>query len=119
MLRLRHRRAPLFATVAAVALGAALVAACAGLFDTALRLDAPPKRLAGADVVVAGAELGDGAHVRLRVAALLDGSSRHASTILPAALLAAHTTDRLPSTCSSRATACATGSPGRSRTTPS
>ena len=55
-MRLRQRRAPLLATLVAVALGAALVAACGGLFETALRLDAPPQRFAGADVVVAGAE---------------------------------------------------------------
>ena len=55
-MRLRQRRAPLLATLAAVALGAALVAACGGLFETALRLDAPPQRFADADVVVAGAE---------------------------------------------------------------
>ena len=45
-MRLRQRRAPLLATLAAVALGAALVAACGGLFETALRLDAPPQRFA-------------------------------------------------------------------------
>ena len=55
-MRLRQRRAPLLATLAAVALGAALVAACAGLFETALRLDAPPQRFAGADIVIAGTE---------------------------------------------------------------
>ena len=38
-----------------------------------------------------GMVLGDGAHVRLRVAALLGGSSRYASIVLPPALLAAHT----------------------------
>jgi putative ABC transport system permease protein len=56
MPRLRHRRAALFATLIAVALGAALAAACAGLFETALRLDAPPQRLAGADAVIAPVE---------------------------------------------------------------
>ena len=55
-MRLKQRRAPLLATLAAVALGAALVAACGGLFETALRLDAPPQRFAGADVVVAASE---------------------------------------------------------------
>ena len=40
--------------------------------------------------------LGDGAHVRLRVVALLDGSSRNRSIILPAALLTAHTTSGRP-----------------------
>jgi putative ABC transport system permease protein len=52
----RHRRAPLVALVAAVALGAAIAAGCAGLLETALRLDTPPKRLAGADLVVAAPE---------------------------------------------------------------
>ena len=56
MRRLKHRRAPLLATLVAVALGAALVSGCAGLFETALRLDAPPERLAGATLVVAGPE---------------------------------------------------------------
>src|SRR4051794_41337329 len=56
MPRLRHRRAALFATLMAVALGALLASACAGLFETALRLDAPPVRLAGADAVVAPPE---------------------------------------------------------------
>jgi putative ABC transport system permease protein len=56
MPRLRLRRAPLWATVAAVALGAALASTCAGLLETAVRLDAPPKRLATAGVVVAAPE---------------------------------------------------------------
>jgi len=56
MPRLSHRRAALFATLVAVALGAALASACAGLFETALRLDAPPHRLAASDAVVAPAE---------------------------------------------------------------
>ena len=56
MPRLRHRRAALFATLMAVALGALLASACAGLFETALRLDAPPVRLADADAVVAPPE---------------------------------------------------------------
>ena len=57
MPRLRHRRAALFATLVAVALGAALASACGGLFETALRLDAPPSpRLAAYDAVVAPAE---------------------------------------------------------------
>jgi putative ABC transport system permease protein len=60
MPRLKHRRAALFATLVVVALGAALAAACAGLFETALRLDAPPQRLAHADAVIAPAE-----HARL------------------------------------------------------
>jgi putative ABC transport system permease protein len=38
-----------------------------------------------------GMVLGDGAHVRLRVVAILDGSSRNRSIILPAKLLRAHT----------------------------
>ena len=57
MPRLRHRRAALFATLVAVALGAALASACGGLFETALRLDAPPSpRLAAYDAVIAPAE---------------------------------------------------------------
>ena len=57
MPRLRHRRAALFATFVAVALGAALASACGGLFETALRLDAPASaRLAGYDAVVAPLE---------------------------------------------------------------
>ncbi|WP_028063466.1 FtsX-like permease family protein [Solirubrobacter soli] len=57
MPRLRHRRAALFATLVAVALGAALASACGGLFETALRLDAPPSpRLAAYDAIVAPAE---------------------------------------------------------------
>jgi putative ABC transport system permease protein len=56
MRRLKHRKAPLLAIVAAVALGAALMTACAGLLQTALVLDAPPHRLAGADVVVTASE---------------------------------------------------------------
>jgi putative ABC transport system permease protein len=51
-----HRRAPLVALLAAVALGAALAAACAGLLQTALQLDTPPHRLATADLVVAAPE---------------------------------------------------------------
>jgi putative ABC transport system permease protein len=54
--RLKHRKAPLLATLMAVALGAALVAACGGLFETALHLEAPPQRLAHAEVVVAASE---------------------------------------------------------------
>ena len=52
MRRLKNRRAPLFATLFAVALGAALVATCGGIFETALRLDAPPEKLASGDIVV-------------------------------------------------------------------
>jgi putative ABC transport system permease protein len=59
-----------------------------------------PKDAAGdLDVHVGGSVgmvLGDGAHVRLRVVALLDASRRYASIVLPPALLAAHTTARLP-----------------------
>src|SRR4051812_31964706 len=51
-----HRRAPLVALITAVALGAALAAACAGLLETALRLDTPPHRLAAAQLVVAAPE---------------------------------------------------------------
>jgi len=53
---MRLKRTPLFAVLAAVALGAALAAACAALLLTALRLDAPPQRLEHADVVITGGE---------------------------------------------------------------
>lgn len=40
-----------------------------------------------------GLMLGDGAHVRVRVVALLGGPSRYAALVLPPALLAAHTSN--------------------------
>ncbi|WP_232663221.1 FtsX-like permease family protein [Pseudonocardia sp. TRM90224] len=51
---LRFRAAGFAATFVAVLLGCALLVACGGLFETALRLDAPPQRYAGAPVVVTG-----------------------------------------------------------------
>jgi putative ABC transport system permease protein len=53
---LAHRRAALVAILVAVCVGAALASACAGILETALRLDTPPQRLAGADLVVAAPE---------------------------------------------------------------
>ena len=41
-----------------------------------------------------GMVLGDGAHVRLRVAALLDSPRRYAPIVLPSALLAQHAAAR-------------------------
>ena len=55
-MRLRLNPAPLLATLAAVALGAALAATCAALLLTALKLDAPPQRLKHADVVITAGE---------------------------------------------------------------
>ncbi|HEX3815801.1 MAG TPA: ABC transporter permease [Mycobacteriales bacterium] len=52
---LRFRAAAVLATLLAVLVGTALAIACGGLFETAIRLDAPPQRLAGAPVVVTGA----------------------------------------------------------------
>jgi putative ABC transport system permease protein len=52
----RHRTASRFAIAASVAVGVALAVACAGLFETALRLDAPAHRLAAADVVLTAPE---------------------------------------------------------------
>lgn len=52
----RHRAAAVAATLVAVLLGVALLVASGGIFATALRLDTPPQRLAGAPVVVAGPE---------------------------------------------------------------
>lgn len=51
---LRFRAAAFAATFLAVLLGAAILIACGGLFETALRLDAPPQRYAGVPVVVTG-----------------------------------------------------------------
>jgi putative ABC transport system permease protein len=51
---LRHRVAASLATFIAVLLGSAILIACGGLFETAIRLDAPPQRLAGAPVVITG-----------------------------------------------------------------
>lgn len=51
---LRYRLAASLATFVAILLGASLLVACGGLFETAIRLDAPPQRLAGAPIVVGG-----------------------------------------------------------------
>jgi putative ABC transport system permease protein len=51
---LRHRVAASLATFIAVLLGSAILIACGGLFETAIRLDAPPQRLAGTPVVITG-----------------------------------------------------------------
>ena len=50
----RHRLAGVLATLLAVLIGSALVTACGGVLETALRLDAPPQRYTDAPVVVAG-----------------------------------------------------------------
>ncbi|MFI9837522.1 FtsX-like permease family protein [Nonomuraea sp. NPDC051941] len=51
---LRFRAAQSLATFAAVLLGCSLLTACAGLFESAIRLEAPAQRLGGAAVVIAG-----------------------------------------------------------------
>ncbi|MEJ3653201.1 FtsX-like permease family protein [Actinomycetes bacterium KLBMP 9759] len=51
---LRFRAAAFAATFVAVLLGSALLIACGGLFETALRLDAPPQRYSAAPIVVTG-----------------------------------------------------------------
>jgi putative ABC transport system permease protein len=51
---LRHRVAAFVAVFLAVLLGSALVVACGGLFETAIRLSAAPQRLAGAPLLVSG-----------------------------------------------------------------
>lgn len=51
---LRHRLAAFVATFLAVLVGSALIIACGGLFETAIRLSAPPERLAGAPLLVTG-----------------------------------------------------------------
>ena len=51
---LRHRAAAFVAVFLAVLLGSALVVACGGLFETAIRLSSEPQRLAGAPLVVTG-----------------------------------------------------------------
>ncbi|HEY0453971.1 FtsX-like permease family protein [Actinophytocola sp.] len=53
---LRHRLAAFVATFLAVLVGSALLVACGGLFETALRLNAQPQRLAGAELLVTGSE---------------------------------------------------------------
>src|ERR1700754_773086 len=51
---LRYRLAAVLATFLAVLVGAGLLVACGGIFETAIRLDAPAQRLAGAPVVLTG-----------------------------------------------------------------
>ncbi|SEG96170.1 putative ABC transport system permease protein [Nonomuraea solani] len=51
---LRSRAATSLATFAAVLLGCSILIACAALFESAIRLDAPPQRLGGAAVVITG-----------------------------------------------------------------
>lgn len=51
---LRSRAAASLATFAAVLLGCSILVACAGLFESAIRLDAPPQRFGAAAVVIAG-----------------------------------------------------------------
>jgi putative ABC transport system permease protein len=51
---LRHRLAAFVATFLAVLVGSALLIACGGLFETAIRLSAEPQRLAGAPILVTG-----------------------------------------------------------------
>ncbi|MFI7687664.1 ABC transporter permease [Nonomuraea sp. NPDC049655] len=51
---LRFRAAQSLATFAAVLLGCSLLIACAGLFESAVRLEASAQRLAGTPVVIAG-----------------------------------------------------------------
>ncbi|MBE1463599.1 ABC transporter permease [Kibdelosporangium phytohabitans] len=51
---LRRRAAAALATFIAVSLGASILIACGGLFETAIRLEAPPQRLAGVPVVLTG-----------------------------------------------------------------
>jgi|GEM_PF-2296559 len=63
---LRFRFAASLATFVAVTLGCAILVACGGIFETALRLNAPPERLANAPIVVsgeAGYRLGDSPEV--------------------------------------------------------
>jgi putative ABC transport system permease protein len=51
---LRFRIAASLAVFVAVLIGCALFTVCGGLLETAVRLQAPPQRLAGAPIVVAG-----------------------------------------------------------------
>lgn len=51
---LRHRLAAFVATFLAVLIGSALLIACGGLFETAIRLSAEPQRLAAAPLLVTG-----------------------------------------------------------------
>lgn len=51
---LRFRAAASLATFLAIMLGGSILIACGGLFETAIRLGAPPQRLSAAPLVVAG-----------------------------------------------------------------
>ncbi|WP_370419629.1 FtsX-like permease family protein [Streptomyces sp. QH1-20] len=51
---LRHRTGGFAATFLALFFGATIVMACGGLMETGIRDNAPPQRLAGADLVVTG-----------------------------------------------------------------
>ena len=51
---LRFRAAASLATFLAIMLGGSIVIACGGLFETAIRLGAPPQRLAAAPLVITG-----------------------------------------------------------------
>ncbi|MEH6377979.1 ABC transporter permease [Streptomyces sp. KLMMK] len=51
---LRYRIGGFAATFLALFIGATLVMACGGLMETGIRNDAPPQRLAGADLLVTG-----------------------------------------------------------------
>ncbi|MFB8351341.1 ABC transporter permease [Streptomyces niveus] len=51
---LKFRKASFIATFVAMFLGAAIVMACGGLMETGIRMDAQPKRLAAAPIVVTG-----------------------------------------------------------------
>lgn len=53
---LRFRMAASLATLLAVLVGCSIAVACGGLFESALRLNSLPQRLAGAPVVIAGPE---------------------------------------------------------------
>ncbi|MBT2383164.1 FtsX-like permease family protein [Streptomyces sp. ISL-11] len=70
---LRHRTATFTATFLALLLGATIVMACGGLMETGIRNNTPPRRLAGADLVVTGDRSytlpGDGKHKRKAVLA--------------------------------------------------
>lgn len=51
---LRFRKGGFVATFLALAFGTVIVMACGGLLETGVRNNAPPQRLAGADLVVTG-----------------------------------------------------------------
>ncbi|MFF0149604.1 hypothetical protein [Amycolatopsis sulphurea] len=51
---LRLRKGGFLATFVAAFLGAVIISAAGGLMETGIRADAPPQRLAGAPLVVAG-----------------------------------------------------------------